>query len=301
MDNEPKPSNILEPYRFEMLDNADFLKEIKILEQKLNSPFLDEMDFMLLVKDIVEELDELFDEVYTEYPVSVIGEAYFVDEDCELTGKTDIIAEDCIMFDGFSVVKDLSIYEIVFKFTDVLIDDAVNNADPPVVVYYIPVDKILKFIQQKEAPINNDYLGCRLASHANESEAVVNEPEFTDADLNTQLQILKDLAEMTGYEIMAELGDGQVSIETDEFIVVKDNTTYTIVDQSTLLPNQKKILRGTPEGCTFIELIRVHDQKLNQLEYEYPSIKLVDRTTGDTYLIPIRQFRAAHLITDTTK
>jgi len=159
MDHEPQPIMPNALFRLEILDNEEFIAEVRRLEDKINESNLDEKNLLLLIKDVKEELNELVGDKCIGQFANVIGEAYFADKDGDLIGGEDnenAVSVEDVTYKGVSVIRPMTVYEIVFTFTDAKPVDTAKDGTSVITTYYIPLDKLFKFIPAEIEPIDND-------------------------------------------------------------------------------------------------------------------------------------------------
>jgi len=136
--------------------------------------------------------------------------------------------------------------------------------------------------------------------HANHSEDIVNSPEFKNADIEKQLEILKEIANTVGTNVMTICGNDAVTTKTDTYTKMSwpdsGELLFTFVDQSSFPPEKRFMPTGKLDGCNFRELLDNPDSPIDTLACDYPSIVLVDDENELVYLLPIRDFISAHLV-----
>jgi len=303
MDHEPQPIMPNAQFRLEILDNEEFVAEVRRLQDKINESNLDEKNLLLLIKDIKEELNELVGDRYIGQFANVIGEAYFADDDGDLIGGEDnenILSVEDVMYEGISVIRPMTVYEIVFTFTDAEPVDIAKDGSSVIGTYYIPLDKLFKFISADTEPIDNDHLHRTLMIHANRSEDTVQGHEFKSADIEKQLEMLRESANTVGTDVMAICGNDEITTKTDTYTKMSwpesGEVLFTVVDQSSLPPEKRFMPTGRLDGCSFRELIETPAGPIDALACDYPSIVLVDDENELVYLLPIRDFISAHLV-----
>lgn len=284
-----------------ILFSENFKNKVLDNEEELNS--LTNPENYDYIHKLEEDLNDALN--FGEFPqdhCTVIGKAYKGDDYVIFSDTSDIGSEpNNIMigalrnldFQGVAIDKEPGDvkYSTFLVFKDSNPNKTIaTDIDFTAESYYFKYEDVISASTIEY--VNSELLVASMKAHAYRSHEIVeNIHVMNNMD---QHDLLRKLASEASYDIMAMIGDEEVSVDTDIFYEINYSKKGRPFVSKTTNRDKKSCLRSLPtgivQGCAFVETILddiIREPQLGELYEQEPCLVLVDENFAPMYLVPI--------------